>query len=224
MKNSWPYLFLILLIFFDVNETLGGDMKEQEFIRLPLPDTKGGMPLGAAISMRRSVRSYSDKPLSMEQISQLLWAAQGVTDAGAELRAAPSAGALYPMEVYIAKEDGLFRYITNGHKLIKISDKDPRPFLQSAALFQAPVGKATVDIIICAVYGRVTSKYGERGIRYVDIEAGHVAQNIHLQAVSLGLVSVPIGAFDDGAVRRVLKLPEEESPIYIIPVGYKKGE
>jgi len=214
------FLAVIAVITFNQNLAYGDKMNKQEII-LPAPDTAGKVTLETAISKRRSVRAYSDKKLSIEQIGQLLWAAQGITDRRG-YRAAPSAGALYPLELYVAKDDGLYHYIPKEHKLVKIRDNDLRPELQTAALSQSSVGKAAIDIIICAVYNRITSKYGTRGIRYADIEVGHTAQNIHLEAVALGLASVPIGAFSDGEVAKALSLPEDETPLYIIPIGYAR--
>lgn len=190
-------------------------------ISLPKPVLKGTLSLEEAIKERRSVRSYSDRDLTLEQLSQLLWAAQGITDIRG-FRAAPSAGALYPLEIYVAKKDGLFHYIPEGHKLELIIAKDLRQGLTEASWGQGFIAQAPVNIIICAVYDRVTSRYGKRGIRYTDIEVGHAAENVHLQAVALGLDSVPVGAFSDGAVSSVLGLSKEETPIYIIPVGYKR--
>lgn len=221
MKNIWKILVLVVIMLSSLNYTYAEKMEDKDVIILPSPDTKGKVPLETTILKRRSIRSFTGQDLSLEQIGQLLWAAQGITDRRG-YRAAPSAGALYPLEIYVAKEDGLFHYIPDGHKLEKLSDKDLRRPLQSAALFQSWVGQAPIDIIICAVYERVTSRYGERGARYTDIEVGHTAQNIHLQAVSLGLGSVPIGAFSDNSVSKVLSLPEDEVPLYIIPVGYEK--
>ncbi|MBN1353519.1 MAG: SagB/ThcOx family dehydrogenase [Candidatus Omnitrophica bacterium] len=194
---------------------------EMDIIELPRPKLKGKVSLEEAISSRRSVRSYSERELTMNDISQLLWASQGITDEKG-LRAAPSAGALYPLEIYIAKKDGIFYYLTDRHRLKKISGKDKRSDLARAAWNQRYIGEAPIDIVICAVYKRVMSRYGERGIRYTDIEVGHSAENVHLEAVALGLSSVPVGAFDDKEVSGVLGLPEEETPVYIIPVGYRK--
>lgn len=193
-----------------------------EKISLPRPSKDSKTSLEYTIQHRRSTRSFKDKDLTLEQISQLLWAAQGITDKRMGLRAAPSAGALYPVELYVVKKDGLYHYLPHLHQLEKITDEDLRRDLSAAALGQAPVLNAPVDIVICAVYKRVTSKYGERGIRYTDIEVGHTAQNIHLQAVALGLGSVPIGAFNDATVKEILNLPKDCSPLYIIPVGYPR--
>jgi len=221
LQNIPLGIFIVVIIMLSINLVFGEKMNEKEIIILPTPDTKGRIPLESTILKRRSIRSFTTQALTLNQVGQLLWAAQGTT-CKREFRAVPSAGALYPLEIYVAKEDGLFHYITKGHRLKKVSDRDLRKSLQSASLSQSCVGKTGIDIIICAVYERVTSKYGRRGIRYTDIEAGHAAQNIHLQAVALGLGSVSIGAFNDKAVSDVLSLPKDEVPVYIIPVGYKK--
>ncbi|MBI4974253.1 MAG: SagB/ThcOx family dehydrogenase, partial [Candidatus Omnitrophica bacterium] len=160
-------------------------------INLPKPRLKGSVSVEEAIQKRRSVRSYSPKEISLEDISQLLWACQGITDERMAFRASPSAGALYPLEIYLVKVDGVFHYVNEGHKLELVSNKDARKDLAEAAWGQSPIRDANINIIVCAVYERVTSKYGERGIRYTDIEAGHAAQNVFLQAVALGLYSVP---------------------------------
>ncbi|MFH1339260.1 MAG: SagB/ThcOx family dehydrogenase [Candidatus Omnitrophota bacterium] len=199
-------------------------MAKTKEIQLPAAIQKGKMPLEDAISMRRSQREFAEKDLDLNQLGQLLWAAQGITGKkeGYEFRSAPSAGALYPMEIYAVSRNGLFRYLPSSHKLEVLSDKDLRNSLAGAALGQEPVRGAPVDIVICAVYERVTGKYGRRGIRYAHIEAGHIAQNIHLQAVALGLGSVPIGAFNDEEVKGVLSLSPDHEPLYIISVGYPR--
>ena len=191
-----------------------------ERISLPKPSTDSDISLEYTIEKRRSVRRFKSDDLTLKQIGQLLWAAQGITDKRRGFRTAPSAGALYPMELYIVKKDGLYHYLPQSHQIERLRDKDLRRELSKAALGQKCVLDAPVDIIICAVFERVTSKYGRRGIRYTHIEAGHIAQNIHLQAVSLGMGSVPIGAFLDEEVINILNLPEKEKPLYIIPVGY----
>ncbi len=197
-------------------------MAELNVINLPGPTIKGNVSLEEAVLKRRSLRSFASKDLNLTQIGQLLWAAQGITlqKWGTNFRAAPSAGALYPIEIYLVSKDGLFHYVPSGHKLEVLSDADLRFHLTEAALAQDPISVASVSIVICAVYERVTKKYSQRGIRYVHIEAGHVAQNIHLQAVAIGLGSLPIGAFDDDQVKKALSLPADHDPIYIIPAGY----
>ena len=195
-------------------------MKEE--ILLPAPQLKGEISVEQAIGQRRSRRRYSSQELTLAQISQLLWSAQGLTDKRRRFRAAPSAGARYPMELYLLNKDGLFHYLPDGHKLKQVSQKDLRRQLADAALGQDFVAQAAVNIVISAIYQRVTSRYGMRGERYTDIEVGHIAQNIHLQAEALGLGSVPVGAFNDQAVKNLLKLPDNQEPLYIIPVGYAR--
>ncbi|MFH1678981.1 MAG: SagB/ThcOx family dehydrogenase [Candidatus Omnitrophota bacterium] len=219
MKRHIGILLVFLFIFFTNKEIVMAKVKE---IQLPAPVYRGEMSLEEAILKRRSQRGFLQKDLGLGQISQLLWAAQGITAKrpGFAFRAAPSAGALYPMEIYLMSKDGLFHYIPSGHKLGVLDNSDLRDSLAAAALGQDSVRQAPVNIIICAVYNRITGKYGKRGIRYTHIEAGHIAQNVHLEAVALGLGSVSIGAFDDEQVKDVLSLAPELEPIYIIPVGY----
>jgi len=190
----------------------GEDMNS---ITLPRPKLKGDVSVEEAIQKRRSVRSYAHKMVGMEDISQILWAAQGITNERGALRASPSAGALYPLEVYLATGDGLFLYKPRTHSLQMIGKDNIKTALADAALGQKFVEEAAIDVIICAVYERVTAKYGKRGIRYTDMEAGHAAENVALQAVALG-------AFDDSEVARLLKLSPDQAPLYILPVGYKK--
>jgi len=194
-------------------------------IRLPEPVYRGNVSVEEALFRRRSIRDYSNEPLRVEEVSQLLWAAQGITDSTYGLRTAPSAGALYPIEIYIivgeveGLESGIYRYNPHEHELIATSSKDVRVELSESALGQEWVSKAPMDIVICAVYSRVTGKYGNRGNRYVHMEAGHVAQNVYLQAVSLNLGTVVVGAFFDDKVQRVIGAMESEIPLYIMPVG-----
>lgn len=195
------------------------NIKGEEII-LPQPELEGKISLEEALKSRRSVRNFSSKKLSMDQISQILWAAQGITQESTGFRTSPSAGALYPLEIFLLKSDGVFHYIPDGHKIIKLSSDDLRPNLIQGVLFQGFVAEAPVNIIITAVYERTTAKYGNRGIRYVHLEAGHSCQNILLQAAALGLGAVPVGAFDDSYIQDLLDLPRDHIPLYIIPIGY----
>ena len=197
-------------------------MGMKEKILLPEPKLKGELSLEEAIYKRRSARSFAPQGLRREQIGQLLWAMQGKTDETRGFRAAPSAGALYPLEIYLLTAEGLCHYLPSGHKLEVVSKEDQRRALARAALSQGFISEAPLSIVICAVYERTTRKYGQRGMRYVDIEAGHAAENLNLQAVALGLGSVCVGAFNDQAVKKVLALPLDYEPLYIIPVGYVK--
>jgi len=225
MRRSALALIVIMLMglwYFILPMEVNSAMESENVISLPEPKLKRTMSLEEAIQRRRSKRSYISQELTLEEISQLLWSVQGITDERRGFRAAPSAGALYPLEIYLVKADGLYRYIPDGHRIKRLSEKDLRRPLAQAALWQGFVAQAPIDIVICAVYERVTSKYGKRGVRYTDIEVGHAAQNLHLQAIVLGLGSVPIGAFDDDAVKKVLSLPKDHQPLYIIPVGHVK--
>jgi SagB-type dehydrogenase family enzyme len=197
-------------------------MAETTYISLPRPAARGRFSLEETIAKRRSQRTFFRKQLSPAEVGQLLWAAQGVTAKPGNFyfRSAPSAGALYPMEVYAVTEIGLYRYLPEKHALVLLLERDLRNDLCAASLGQEPVKEAGLDIVICASYERPYSRYGERGKSYVDMEAGHIAQNVHLQAVALGLGSVSIGAFDDVQVAKILALPEGQYPLCILPVGY----
>lgn len=186
---------------------------------LPTPPKAGPLSLEAAIAKRRSVRDYAPHEPSAEEIAQLLWAAQGITDARTGFRAAPSAGALYPLEVYAVLRQGVYRYLPEGHALVKVREGDWRQALYVAGLAQSPILEASLVIVVAAVYERTRVKYGDRAERYVMLEAGHAAQNILLQAVALGLGGVPIGAFHDEAVQQALGCPADHRPLYIIPIG-----
>ncbi len=189
-------------------------------MKLPQPRHKGSVSLEEAISKRRSVRRFGDAPVSTEDLSQILWAAQGIT--GEHFRTAPSAGALYPIELFIAMKDGVYRYVPEGHHLEEITKRDMREELSRAALGQRFVKEAPVVLVITAVFERVKSRYGERGTRYVFAEGGHVAQNVCLQCSAIGLGTVVVGAFHDSEVQEALEIPEDCAPIYLMPIGYKR--
>lgn len=202
----------------------GEPSKDRHDISLPKPALRGKMTLEEAIARRRSVRDFTDHPLGPEEVGQLLWAAEGITGGAPYLRAHPSAGALHPLEVYLVGPDGVFQYRPEGHRLSVLRRGDQRAALAKAAYEQWFVAEAACVIVIAAVYARTTGKYGERGrMRYVPMDAAHAAQNVLLQAVALGLGAVPVGAFDDGAVRAVMGMPADEVPLYLIPVGKARG-
>ncbi len=200
------------------------DMGER--IKLPEPCNTSNTSVETALSQRRSIRAYSGDNLTIEEVSQLLWSAQGITSPWGG-RTAPSAGALYPLEVYLVVGDvegvdkGVYRYRSEEHELEKVTEGDIRAELADAALGQECVRDAAIDIVFTAVYERTTRKYGERGVRYAHMEAGHAAQNVYLQAVALDLGTVVIGAFNDSKVKKVVNLGERENPLYIMPVGRK---
>jgi len=177
-----------------------------------------------ALGARRSIRDFENVPISLADISQLLWAAQGITHFDG-LRTAPSAGALYPLEAYAVVgivsdlRAGVYRYRPDGHELERIAEGDRREQLCYAALSQSAVHNAAVVIVLTAVYERTTGKYGQRGNRYVHMEIGHTAENVCLQAITLGLGTVVIGAFEDHRVKTILNLPREQDPLYLVPIG-----
>ncbi len=193
-------------------------------IELPPPRYVSSTALEEALLKRRSVRDFKDLPLTISEVSQLLWAAQGSAGARGR-RTVPSAGALYPLELYIVAgnviglQSGIYRYIPDGNGLLCLASGEKRNDLCDAALNQPSIRRAPAVIVMSAVYERTTSKYGERGIRYVYMEAGHAAQNVYLQVVSLGLGTVVIGAFRDEEIRKIMKMTDMERPLYIMPVG-----
>ncbi|MEW5767205.1 MAG: SagB/ThcOx family dehydrogenase [bacterium] len=206
-----------------------GHYSERDKIVLPPPKTSGLVSVEAAIAKRRSERDFSTQAVEVEKLSQLLWAAQGITDeVGGFKRAAPSAGALYPLELFIiigqvsALEPGLYHYLPFLHKLELIESGDLRGRLARAALSQQFIAAAPLSIVITAEYERVTGKYGQRGVTYTHIEVGHVGENLFLQAEALGLATVPVGAFYDEPVSQLLKLSSDLTPLYIMPFGYPR--
>jgi len=186
---------------------------------LPLPREQGSLSLEQAIARRRSVRSFTDQGLSDAELSQLLWAAQGMTDPRG-FRAAPSAGALYPLELYVISTAGFYHYQTQGHQLELLTEDDLRLAVWKVGLEQNALRDAPVVFLIAAVFQRTAAKYGARAERYVYLEAGHAAQNLLLQAAALGLGAVPIGAFYDDELQVSLSLPADHKPLYLIPVGH----
>jgi SagB-type dehydrogenase family enzyme len=189
---------------------------------LPPPALSGETSLEEALVRRRSVRDFDAQPLTSGELGQLLWAAQGITHERG-FRTAPSAGALYPLEVYVATADGVFHYRPQGHQLLATSPQDAREDLYEAALKQEAVRQAPAVFIVTAAYERTAKKYGaERSPRYVHLEAGHAAQNLLLEAAALGLGAVPIGAFYDEEIQKALGLPTDHEPLYLIPLGHPR--
>lgn len=188
-------------------------------IPLPPPALVGAVSLETAIARRRTRRQFSPEPLSWQQIGQLLWAAGGITEAATGKRAAPSAGACYPLELYALLPDGLYCYAPRDHTLHLTTAGDLRRPVAAAAgqdfLLSAPL-----ILVIAAEFRRTTQRYAQRGQeRYVPMDVGHAAQNLLLQATALGLASCPVGAFDDEQMARQLRLPAGQVPLYLLPVG-----
>lgn len=189
-------------------------------IELPKPRSQGSISLEQAIGNRESVRSFTKQPLSLEQIGQLLWSGQGLRDALGK-RTVPSAGALYPLELYLVIEEGVYYYVPEGHRMEPHVESDMRSSLSSAALGQECISQAPITFILTAVFSRMETKYGkERSPQYIYLEAGHAAQNILLQATALGLHGVPVGAFYEEQVTKILQLQRDHYPLYLIPLGF----
>ena len=201
-----------------VSSNVGGGTK------LPEPCRDGKTTVEAALGRRQSVREFNREALTLAEVSQLLWAAQGMTSSAGR-RTVPSAGALYPLEVFLVsgKEDvlpaGVYRYRPLAHELVRVAEGDKRAQLATAALEQEWLKEAPVTLVIAAVYERTARKYRQRAERYVHMEVGHAAQNVHLQAAALGLGTVVVGAFGDAQVKRVLTLAANEDPLCLMPVG-----
>ena len=196
-------------------------------IELPLAAMKGNVSVEEAMARRRSIRHYTPKPLTLGSLSQILWAAQGITEKDGGFRTAPSAGALYPLEVYavVRKEgveglaEGVYHYHSEGHILTLVKNGDLSADLEAATWGQEMVKEAAATIIITGVLSRTAEKYGKRGTQYMFQESGHVAQNVFLQATALGIGTVVMGAFSEIAVRRVLGAEADERPLYVQPLG-----
>lgn len=195
-------------------------MKVGQTVNLPAPAVVGGTSLTEALADRRSIRSYTNQILTSLEISQLLWATQGVTnDKG--YRTAPSAGAKFPLELYLVTNTGHYHYEPDEHSLTVMGTEDPRKDLSDASLYQDEVKEAPAVFVVAAVYERTAEKYGSRRSgRYVMLEAGHACQNLLLQAVALGLGGVPMGAFYDDKVQDALGLPLDHAPLYVVPIGH----
>ena len=193
--------------------------------QLPEVDRVGSMSVEQVLERRRSVRAYADGSLSLQEVGQLAWAAQGVTDREHGYRTAPSAGATFPIEIDVlvhdveTLEDGIYRYLPDTHALRRRSVGDHRQAAYGAAYDQSMVRDAPLVVVISAVVARTAERYGERAERFVGIEVGHVAQNVYLQAEALGLGTVVIGAFEEGAMAAALELGDGERPLYLLPVG-----
>ena len=198
-------------------------------ITLPSPNRDGETTLERAMDRRHSVRSFTDEAPTLAQVGQLLWAAGGVSVDGVSgpTRTAPSAGGLYPVEIYLVAgkarglEPGVYRYLWREHELETMVSGDLRGRLRRAALGQGAVAQAPCVVVLGANYAVTRARYGSRGVeRYVHMDAGHAAQNVLLQAEALGLGMVPIGAFNNNAVRELLEI--ETEPLYLLPVGYPR--
>lgn len=216
----------------------GGDLVDVNYrvvngrLELPLPKLDGVMSVERALANRRSIREYTRDPLTLEELSQILWASYGVSEVTYGFKTTPSAGATYPLNIYVVAypegvlmpngsylEPGSYRYYPDAHAIELVRKGDLSYELYKASLEQEWVLKAKACIVITATYERTTRRYGERGVRYVLIEVGHAGQNIYLQATALGLATVAIGAFYDERVREIIGAPHNEHVLYIMPLA-----
>jgi len=222
-----PAVLLILLS--SPRETKGSNAPAQssamETIKLPKPRQSSSVSVEEALLKRRSVREFGRGALTIEEVAQLLWAAQGITEPVRGLRTSPSAGALYPLEMYVVAANvtglapGVYKYRPRQHDLAKVGDRDVRPELSRAALEQEFIRDAAIDLVFAAVIERTAVKYGARTTRYVNFEIGHASENVFLQAIALRLATVVVGAFYDEDVKKVVGMDTRESALYIMPIG-----
>lgn len=203
----------------------GNDMNAKDIITLPQPEKIGDVSVEETLQKRRSIREFAPETLTLDEISQMVWAAQGITDESSGFRTAPSAGATFPIEIYLLIGDspdistGVYRYNYRDHVLEQLSEKDLRRDLYEVSLRQPSIINAPVVMVITGVLERTERRYGQRALRYVYMEAGHVAQNVYLQGTALGIGTVVIGAFQDDGVSGVMDFSEGEHPLYIMPLG-----
>lgn len=219
-----PALCVLIVLFFFSMPVLGQAQRRQrggglKIIQLPSPVLSSPVSVEEAISKRRSVRQFADKPLNYVQMGQLAWSGQGITDKQRGYRAAPSAWAVYPIELYFVTPEGLLVYRPEEHSMEQLQKADLRNQL-SAAVKQRTLAEAPCDIIIAGSVRKLAQKSGNKAGRFLMLEAGHISENIQLQAVSLGLVSVPVGDFETRSVARVCGLPGDLEPLLIVCVGH----
>jgi SagB-type dehydrogenase family enzyme len=224
--NVFGSALMVLLAAFISTPALG---QEKQVIKLPAPSLKGAMSVEEALSKRRTIRQFASRALTLAQLSQLLWGADGVSDPRG-FRTAPSAGATYPLELYLVVGErgvtdlapGVYRYLPQPHALEPTAAKgDLRASVARASLHQNWMAEAPVMVVIAAEYSRCMARYGNRGVQYTHMEVGHVGQNLFLGAEALGLSCGIVGAFEDRGLSQVLKLPANHEPLLVMPVGYK---
>lgn len=230
IKRMRVWIFLILfillgLLILSIKRPTLNSNSEQKEILLPQPQRKGKTSLEETLQKRRSIRKYKNEPLSLKDVAQILWASQGITEG--DHRTVPSAGALYPIEIYLVVKnvqgvaEGVYCYDQKDHKLVSIAGGDFNKTLAEVAANQEWIEDSAAILLISADFEKTTQKYGERGKQYVWMEAGHSAQNVYLQAISLELGTVSVGAFDERRVQKILNLPENILPLVIMPIGKK---
>jgi SagB-type dehydrogenase family enzyme len=222
VKVIWVSLLVALSLFFSAVSAPAA-----EIVKLPPPNLQGKLSVEEALKKRRTMRQFSNKELDLAQVSQLLWATDGISDSRG-LRTAPSAGATFPLELYLVVGErgvaglapGLYHYRPDSHSLELTQKGDLRTPVARACLHQAWMAEAPVMMVFAAEYRRCMARYGERGIRYTHMEVGLTGENLFLQAEALGLACGIVGAFEDRTMKEVLHLPQQHEPLLIMPVGY----
>jgi SagB-type dehydrogenase family enzyme len=239
MERKQKLVLIILIIIFigvvsayyfsESNKTVYTTRQIISYISLPTPALTGNLSVEAAIKNRRSVRQYSNQSVTLANVSQILWAAQGITDTQNNLRAAPSAGQVYPLEVYVIAgpnvsglQEGVYHYVPSNNTLEMYMNGDLRSDLAGIANGQPWVKQAQLDILITGDYQKMIDKYPDKALstRFVDLEAGHAGENIYLQAEALGLATVSLGSFNENQLIQRFELPSNETPLYIFPIGH----
>jgi SagB-type dehydrogenase family enzyme len=222
MNHFWGCVMIMVSLFFS---PLPGQAAEA--IKLPEPASQGKMSVEKALSQRRTIRQFANRGLDLAQMSQLLWGTDGISDPRG-LRTSPSAGATYPLELYLVVGErgvtglapGLYHYRPGPHTLELTQKGDLRAAVARDCLHQTWMAQAPVMVVFAAEYRRCMARYGERGIRYTHMEVGHAGQNLFLQAEALGLACGIVGAFQDRALQGTLKLPSSHEPLLVMPVGF----
>jgi SagB-type dehydrogenase family enzyme len=223
MKLTWSLVLVCLALF--GREAVGQGTGK---VKLPPPSHRGKISLEETLQQRRTVRRFAARPLELAQLSQLLWGTDGISNSRG-YRTAPSAGATFPLELYLVVGErgvsqlgaGVYRYLPESHTLELVAGGDVRGQVAGASLHQSWMAEAPIMVVVAAEYRRCTARYGERGLRYTHMEVGHAGQNLFLQAEALGLGAGIVGAFDDRGLSKILKLPQEHEPLLVMPVGYK---
>jgi SagB-type dehydrogenase family enzyme len=236
-KKKLVLIFLIIIfigvvsayVFSGTNKTAYTTRHVINYVNLPSPELTGNLSVEAAIQNRRSVRKYSNQSVTLSNISQVLWSAQGITDSQNQLRSVPSAGQVYPLEVYVIAgpnvsglQEGVYHYVPSNNTLEMFMSGDLRDNLSTIADGQPWVKQAPLDILITGNYRKMINKYPDTQLstRFVNLEAGHAGENIYLQSEALGLVTVSLGSFNSNKLSQSFELPSNETPIYIYPVGH----
>jgi len=217
------YMLLVLMPALAGSAPAWAQPAQADEVVLPAPVTDGQTSLEAAIASRRSVKEFTDERLTWAEIGQLMWAAQGITEPERGFRAAPSAGAMYPLHIYAVTPDGLYHYVPVGHRLERLPVADALEVFRGVTANQTAIQEAPCTVIVAAAFDGPRERFGVRADGFVYMEAGHVGQNLQLQAGALGLSSLPVGGFDPERVAEALSLPDDHTPVYTMPIGHPRA-